>query len=193
MHDDIKDILKTGHISTFTVVYIDLNNPYRMCTLPYEVVIGGHVYDKKDTLLSIDAPRSTTVVDREVFKIVVTDEYGDLRSAMSESLTGKRIEVSIGLINTLQRNVGVYAPGEPILDTSKMFTAYKGYINGYKVLSGNEAQGVEIQGSSPMGDLGLQKRLYTTPHAAKQFLSSDTCFDNVYDDYNLIDLQWGKR
>lgn len=146
-------------------------------------------------LVSLDAPRLSDVLDREVYKIAYIDNdlymFNIIRSQLG--LYGAPCTVWIGLINTTQNTLDGYAPGEPLADYRHLIMAYHGAVDTYGIsvdIDGALTTSFEL--ASPMAALDIVRPVLTSSEYQKQWSTYDTCYDALHINPASTILRWGK-
>jgi hypothetical protein len=163
-------------------------------TLPYDVTISGlGTFSSENDLLAVEAPKLSSVVDREAYKITYADPQFDWRTIFEMGLQGALVTVHIGFINTTNVSLNGTAPGRPLLGIADLVVAYRGFVDtqGHTTSAESEVKAV-IECSSPMADLGLVRSILSTKDAQRQRAADDSAFDQVYSGAKSVDFLWGK-
>ena len=176
--------------------------------MPYDVSVDGiGVFIADNGLVDLDAPRLSTNIDREAFKITLTDPSFEFRDFCNNNITGSRVIVRIGFMNTLDEvvvgttNGGLYPSGAAILDIGDMIISYAGVVDvpAYEATFDGEPTLLTIECASPMATLDLVNPFYTSKDALDQRVfvelndQTDTAFDNVYAGSQAMSVAWGKK
>lgn len=191
----IRQIIDSGSISIFYLVEI-LGKTFtiRHTNLPYDVSVAAiGDFSSSNTLKGVEAPRQSSVVDREAYKITYSDNSYDMAGVFAAGITGAKVSVYIGFMNTTENTIGAAPPGFPILDKNDMIVGYKGFVDApsHTVNPDGEVTAV-IECSSPMADLGLVKPFVTSPEQVHRVDPTDTCMDEVFTGSSKVELEWGK-
>lgn len=150
-------------------------------------------------LQGIDPPRMSSVVDREAYKVTLTDPAFALRTTMSAAI-GKKLAVYFGFINSLSVSVtgsdGVaVAPGFPLLDMRDTISSYGGIVNGseYAIEPSEGTAVLTVTGSSPLVDLDAIRSVVTSQAYAQGRRAGDTSYDEAHAASKSIVMNWGKK
>jgi hypothetical protein len=157
----------------------------RFTSYPSDLVLGGQMYLTSNVLFAIEHPRMTSVVDRDLYKIVLTDSAFSFGSIYEQSLIGAAASVRLGLVD--------YNTNEP--DVNNTFIIYKGIIQGfdYEIDTAEKGEVTStITCSNPMADLDAVKPFYTTKDFIRQLNPEDSSFDQIYHGAGSVNLNWGK-
>jgi hypothetical protein len=193
--NSVATILQLDNIASFYLVEV-LNNviDIKHTNAPFDITIPGiGVFSADNELNSIDAPRLSGVVDREVYKIIYNDTQFFWRGIFEQGIYGAHVAVHIGFYNTTGANLNGVLPGKPLTDSNDLVTAYRGFVDtqGHSTdVDGDVTATIEC--SSPMADLDLKKTKFTSKTAARAANAGDTSYDQVYAGSLSVDLAWGK-
>lgn len=192
----ILSLLSSDNISVFYCVHLTLGSTqlYHV-NLPYDVTIPGlGTFLADNNLLSIEAPKLSTVVDRETYKITYLDVDFDFKPIFAAGAVGSPVSVYIGFFNTSESTLGGAAPGRPMLQREDIILAYRGIVDthGY-VIDQDEQPTCGIECSSPMASLDLKKVFNTSRNSMRSIAPSDSSFDQVYEGSAQSNLLWGKQ
>lgn len=183
----LQTLLETeGPLEYFGLIRLQLNTEFFITSMPYDLVYDGNLYTSDGGLISTDPPQITTTVDREIYKIKLTDHDGEMQSQFDLGIIGAEVEVFLGLIDP--------ATSKPLLTTGDVYLVYKGTVDSHMVdategLSGRE---ITISCASPMADLDSVNPFITSGDGMDQFSSIDTSFDDIFEKGAEIEIKWGK-
>jgi hypothetical protein len=199
---NVTQVLALDNLSGFSLVevYRPGGTTYET-TLPYDLYVAGlgATYLHDSNLIGIDAPRTSTSVDREVYKLTYLDPQFTWRALFESGAVGIKVRVFIGFINTSTGTIGGFAPGEAMNNynadpaQSDILLAYQGVIDshGYNTRDDSEVT-VALECSSPMAALGMTRSFMTSQDAAKKRNAADTAFDQVHLGGTVTNYLWGK-
>ena len=193
--NSVKVLLNTDDVSIYYLVSIkgeDIN--LKHTTLPYDVTIDGlGTFFTNNSLMSVESPVVSAVVDREIYKITYADPDFTWREVFDTGITGATVTVYVGFMNSTDSTIGNAAPGTPLKHPDDFIVAYKGFVDsqGHVTESSGEIKAT-IECASPMADLDLKKSFYTSKQGMAQFDAADTSFDQVFEGSQSVDLLWGK-
>lgn len=195
MSENIKILLRQDFVDVFILAKIEpaAETTIRYTTLPYDVTYKGQLYSSSNLLQGIDAPKLSTVLDKDSYKIVFADPDFTLRSSLEYGMYNSELTVIGGFVNTLSSTIGGAEPGQPLLEDADTFMAYKGNVDmyAYKVDTSGDTF-VTLEGASPMGALGLTKSLLTSKEWMRARHTTDTSFDQIYIGSKQETIKWGK-
>ena len=193
---NIQSVIGLDNLSVFYLVQLD----YKTGTIyhtnsPMDIDVAGYAtFSSDNELLGIDAPKMSSVVDREAYKITYSDNSSSLRTKFELGIVGTPVTVFIGFYNTSAAAIGGVQPGQPFTAYTDLVIAYKGFIDSHGYTTDVEgAITAVLECSSPMASLDLTKPLYTSRDAMRQINISDSSFDDVYTGSKAINLLWGKK
>lgn len=194
--NNIKQVLQNDNMSPFFLVALEFRTGtvYHTNT-PMDISVNGlGVFSADNSLLGIDPPRLSAVVDRETYKITYSDNLFIFRSLFESGIIGTPITVYIGFYNTSDATIGTILPSMPFTDISDLIIAYKGFVDthGHTTDVDGEVTAV-LECSSPMASLDLTKPFYTSRDSMRQLEPTDSSFDDVYTGSKAINLLWGKK
>jgi hypothetical protein len=182
-------LLQNPVINAFYLVKIGLPSGFYLTTSHFANITlsNGDTYLSDGKLLSADVPKLSSVVDREIYKVVLADVDYTLGAAMQTGIVGKVFEVRIGFIDP--------ATEVPYTQIENTILAYKGIIDsiGYSIETGNTGEAaLSISGASPMADLDLTRTPYSSKEYIRGLFPNDSCFDQVYEGSGPVNIKWGK-
>jgi hypothetical protein len=180
----IQNLINQDNINFFFLVDLEFNSTYRLSSLPYEVTFNNNTYSANGAILEVDSPKFSSVVDRESYKIVVIETPTNTFKTEIEDygVVGKNITVRIGFFDSND---------SPILGTSDVILAYKGFVDAPAISNDLDQKLVTFEGTSPMADLDMIVPFIGSKSGIAQKDSSDNSFDNIYGESH-IKLKWGK-
>lgn len=159
--------------------------------------VGPYLAD--NGLQGIDPPRMSSVIDREAYKVSLTDPTFALKTTISNAL-GKKLAVHFGFINSTSASLtgsdGVAVPpGFPFLDMRDTISSYGGFINGaeYNIDPSEGTAVLTVTGSSPLADLDAVRTAVTSQAWVQSVRPGDTSFDEAHANSKSVVLNWGKK
>lgn len=193
---NIQSVIGLDNLSVFYLVQLDYKtgSVYHAST-PMDIDVAGYAtFSSDNELLSIDAPKMSSVVDREAYKITYSDNASVLRTKFETGIVGTPVTVFIGFYNNSATTISGVLPGQPFTSYADLIVAYKGFIDSHGYTTDVEgAITAVLECSSPMASLDLTKPLYTSRDAMRQINTADSSFDDVYTGSKAINLLWGKK
>jgi hypothetical protein len=148
---------------------------------------NGHIFEANGLIVSADPPQLSTTVDREQYRVTLSDpEF--LQGTMAEiGLVGKVLEVRLGFIDP--------ATGLPFTNVLDTFIMYRGRLEGssYKVDTNEFGEALlQMTGVSPILSLDMRRGLTLSKDAARQRNAQDTCCDQILEGASSVVLKWGR-
>lgn len=196
LSSNLQAILASSSLATFYLIKIVTpNTSVYDCSVDYPVTVPGvGTFTPSGTLINVEAPRLSEVVDREIYRIAFVDPTFEKIALFEAGLTGSFLSAYVGFYNTTDATLGGAEPGQPLLNLADLVVAYAGIIDtqGYTIDPANGQITAVIECSSPVANLGLARTLTTSKESLRQFSNSDTAFDQVYVGASQSSYLWGK-
>lgn len=193
----LEAILQSDNIQSFFLVKITTPLTTLLDTTYFRplTVAGVGTFSPYGGLLTVEAPRLSEVVDREVYRLSYADPEFSKIAMLEGVLTGSKVTVYTGFVNTTDTTLSGVEPGQPLLDLQDMLIAYEGVIDtqGYTLDPQEGTVVVVLECASPVAALGLSRAYTTSKEAQKQRNPADTAYDYVYIDAAKMTLKWGKE
>lgn len=191
----IKSILVSGNIMGFHLVKIESPRITLLHTdLPVDVDVPGvGLYLCDSGLVSVEAPRLSSIIDRESYKITYADTSSYFRELFESNIVGAKVVVHTGLINNTENTIGGIAPGGIFIND--LVIAYQGIVDtpAYTVNAESGTVTAMIECSSPMANLGMSRPRYTNKESLNRVNPADKAFDSVFIGSKAVTLLWGKE
>jgi len=195
---NIQSVLNSNKIDFFFLIKLDFNRPNdafdankvkRFSNLPKNIEFNTEIYQGSSGLFEYDSPKFSSVVDREAYKVVLTDLINEISTEMRNNIVGHDIEVRVGFLDS---------NGEPYLSVQDVLLVYKGFIDRPILQSTQENKLAILEGTSPMADLDMV-RSFMSSKAGMGLRSgidvqgnpTDTSFNFIYDNEEIM-IRWGK-
>ena len=178
----VQTVLDSDLIEFAFLIKLEFNTTYYFTSNSYDVVYDGNTYLANGGLYEFDSPKFSTVIDRESYKIVISELLNEMLPEFRLNVVGKSIEVFVALRD---------ANGQLLDTTTDVLTIYKGVVDKPSITNDFETKLAVLEGTSPMSDLDMVKTFISSKDGMDQKSATDTSFDEVYDD-NEITLRWGK-
>jgi hypothetical protein len=172
------------------------SNQLTYTTLPYDYTHNGDIYLADHPIVGLDSARISDTLDKESFKIGLSDPNLILRglfegSTLGASFQGAPMVVYIGLINNSGGVLDGIAVDQPMLD---VIIAYRGQIDTFTyTITPDEDIVLSIENGSPMSVLDLTRTLLTSRDYLQRKYPGNTSYDEVYEGSEAITLLWGKN
>jgi len=151
----------------------------RLTNLPYNVSVGGNTYVSDGGLTQFSPPQLTSSIDRETYRIKLTDYQNFYKDEFETNAVGTPVTVKLGIVG----------------NTTDFDILYKGRIDA-TFIETNPAEGSKnaiLECSSPFGALDRTADRRTDKNTQRLIDSTDSCFDRIYNNENTIQLRWGKK
>ena len=186
-------LLNNHTISTFYIVDIATAIPIKHTTMYRDVDTPFGTYLADNGLLSVDAPRLASNVDREAYKLAYTDPTFSMRSSIESGIAGSPIITRVGFVNTSGATLYGTPPGEICNNPEDYITLYSGVVEFPTIIIQDEEVKVVLECSSPMSNLSLVNSHFTSQDYMRNIDRNDTSFDQVYLGSRSVKMLWGKR
>ena len=178
----VQTVLDSDLIEYAFLIKLQFNTTYYLTSNSYDVVYDGNTYLANGGLYEFDSPKFSTIVDRESYKVVISDLLDEMLAEFKINVVGKPIEVLVALRD---------ASGDLLLTTSDIVHAYKGTVDKPSISNDFDEKLAILEGTSPMSDLDLVRPFVTSKNGMDQRSATDTSFDDIYDG-SEITIKWGK-
>lgn len=178
----VQSAMSQSHVDFFVLIELQFSNTYRFSSLPHDVVYDGNLYVADGGVFEYEPPQNSTVVDREAYKIAISDVSATMKAEIEANVVGKPVTVYGGVLDS---------NGDPLLSTDDVFLVYKGKVDAPSISNDFDKVLAVFEGTSPMSDLDFVRTLITSKDGMDQFSATDTSFDEIFDDQE-IELKWGK-
>ena len=178
----VQTVLDSDLIEYAFLIKLDFTTSYHLTSNAYDVVYDSDTYLANGGLYEFDSPKISTVLDRESYKVVVSELLDEMMPEFKTNVVGKPIEVRVALRD---------AAGQLMLDAADVLLVYKGVVDKPTINNDFDAKLAVIEGTSPMSDLDLVRTFITSKDGMDQKSATDTSFDEVYDNTEIT-LKWGK-
>jgi hypothetical protein len=182
------EILSNPSLEAFYVVEIG-NNLYRITSYQRDITLSnGKTYISDGRLLGVDPPQLSSTVDREVYKILLSDPEFISGLDIESSFVGQFAEVRLCFVNPIT--------GQPEVDIENTALIYRGTVDSAAYSIDTSIIGdvtLSISCSSPMYDLDLIKPVYLSKDYIRGLDSADNSCDQVYQGSGQLSLKWGKE
>ena len=176
-------VIDSDQIRYVYLIKLNFLSDYYLTSNSSDVVYEGNTYLAHSGLYEFDSPKFSTIVDRESYKVVISDLFDEMLAEFNYNVIGKPIEVLVALRD---------ASGDLLLGSSDVLRVYKGTVDRPVIANDFEKKLAVLEGTSPMSDLDLVNVFMTSKDGMDQRNASDTSFDEVYDG-SEITINWGKK
>lgn len=178
----VQTVLNSDIIEFTYLIELQFNSTYRFTSYNTDLTYDGNVYTAEGGLYEFDTPKFSSTIDREAYKIVVTDFLNEMAAEFDLNVIGKPVEVKVALLD---------ANGNPMLGTDDVLSVYSGFVDAPSINNNYEEKLALIECTSPMADLDTVNSFYTSSDSMQQANSSDTSFDEIFENKS-ISIKWGK-
>lgn len=178
----VQTVLDSDIIEYTFLIKLEFATTYYLTSDSVDVVYEGNTYIANSGLYEFDSPKSSTVVDRESYKIVISDLFDNLLEEFKFNVVGKPVEVFVALRN---------GAGRLLLTPADVIRVYRGTVDKPSITNDFDEKLAILEGTSPMSDLDLVRNFITSKDGMDQKSITDTSFDEIYDG-NEITIKWGK-
>lgn len=178
----VQTVLDSDLIEYTFLIKLQFNTTYYLTDNSYDVDYDTDTYLANSGLYEYDSPKFSTVIDRESYKVVVSELLNEMLPEFKSNVVGKPIEVFVALRNS---------SGELLTSTDDVIRVYKGYVDKPAISNDFEQKLAIIEGTSPMSDLDMVKNFITSKDGMDQKSTLDTSFDEIYEN-SEITIKWGK-
>jgi hypothetical protein len=199
----INTVINRLGTEAFILIEILTGTPILLTTLGYDITMSGpgyttRTYEADGPITAIDPPRTSKVVDREAYKVSMTDTDGSLRALFDAGLVGTSVSVIMGFINngpplTSSANTTV-ATGSAFTDFRDTILVYRGVVDTTTTtFTFNENSNIAtLECSSPMAALDMKNSFFTSKDSMRNRHPTDCSFDFVHQTSGAATLLWGK-
>jgi hypothetical protein len=179
---EVQAVLDSDLIEYAFLIKLRFSLNYYLTSNGYDVPYDGNTYLANSGLYSFDSPKFSTVIDRESYKVIISELFNEMMPEFKLNVVGKPIEVFVAL-----RDVN----GDLLTSTDDVLKIYKGYVDKPSITNDFGNKLAVLEGTSPMADLDLVRNFISSKNGMDQRSATDTSFDEIYDG-NEITLRWGK-
>jgi hypothetical protein len=179
---NVQTVLDSDVIKFFFLIKLEFSQTYYLTSYHTDVDFGGQTYTADGGLFEYDSPKQSSVVDRESYKIVLSDISNTMIQEFKLNVVGKAMTVYAGFLDS---------NGAALTSPNDMILVYKGYVDSPAIENNWETKTAVLEGTSPMSDLDAVNPFYTSRDGMNQKNQADTSFDDMLQD-SEIKLKWGK-
>lgn len=178
----VQTVLDSDLIEYAFLIKLEFTQTYYLTSNSYDVVYEGNTYLANTGLYEFDSPKFSTVIDRESYKVVISELFDEMLPEFRANVVGKPIEVLVVFRD---------ANGDLLLSAGEAIHAYKGTVDKPSISNDFDEKLAILEGTSPMSDLDLVRPFIASKNGMDQISTTDTSFDDIFDG-NEITLKWGK-
>lgn len=177
-------VLQREVISSFHLVKVGTMN---RTTYPVDLTAPSGVYISDGTLVGVEYPKMTSVVDKQRFKLTYSDLELSFAQAAETNLVGQPVEVWMGFEDL--------ELGRPLLGANELLLIYKGTVDAPSHQIQTEDSGsttMALDCASPMASLDRVSTYYTSQDYADANFPGDTSYERLFVGSGNIVMRWGK-
>jgi len=178
----VESLISSNNIRFFFLIELNFIQNYYLTSHYTDIDFGGNVYIADGGLYEYDSPKQSSVVDRESYRIVISDVSDTLITEFKANVVGKPITVHCGLLDS---------NNQPLLGTNDLIVVYRGFVDSPSINNDFEQKTAILEGTSPMADLDAVNNFVCSRDGMDQKSSTDTSFDDIFED-SQINIKWGK-
>ena len=120
----VSSLLSQDVVKFFLLIDLKFSSNHYLTTLPYSFTFlsadGVSVnYSVSNSVLEYDPPKLSSVVDREAYRLVLSDLSDTMLGEMKTGIIGKEMSVRLGFLDSSD---------QPITNSSDILYIYKGFI-----------------------------------------------------------------
>lgn len=180
---NLLNALDQESIKFYILVEMFLNSTYRFTDAPFNITFNGNVYLANNTLYSYDPPRTSTMLDKEVYRVGLVDQDHTFQTEARLGINGRKFNVYAIVENS---------NGDLLNAPSDALVVYKGFVNSVSFSNNMTDKLAFIEGASPVAKLDMVKPIITSKDDMDLYSATDTSYDQIYKD-SEIEIKWGKR
>jgi len=178
----VQTVLNSNIIEFTYLIELKFDSTYRFTSYNTDLTYDGNVYTAEGGLYEFDTPKFSSTIDREAYKIVVTDFLNEMAAEFDLNVIGKAVEVKVALMDS---------NGNPMLGTDDVLSVYSGFVDSPSISNNYEEKLALLECTSPMSDLDTVNSFYTSRDSMQQRSLTDTSFDEIFENKE-ISIKWGK-
>jgi hypothetical protein len=191
----VQGLINSNHLDFFYLLELNLSNDYFFTTASHDMhhssftslpigcsLPSNRAFLSDGGILTIDTPKFSSTVDREAYRITLTDLNHLMLAEFETNVVGKPITAWLGFYDDNY---------QPLLNTNDILVAYKGFVDGPAIVNDWQNKVATLEGTSPMSDLDRVNGFLTSRDGMDQVSSTDTSFDSIYTD-SALEIKWGK-
>ena len=179
----VQTVLDSGLVKYFYFIKLEFtNDTYRFTSHGSNLTWESQTWNSDGGLFEVDSPNFSTVVDREAYKVIVTDFDDEFADEFKVGVIGKPIQVWIGFCNS---------SNQPLLGAGQVVPLYKGFVDSPSVNIDWDNKTAVIEGTSPMSDLDQTNTTMVSKNGMDNLSLTDTSYDSIFEDSETV-IKWGK-
>jgi len=186
---NIQSAFAQDSFTYFVLIEVDLPSGTEYYTSYHsDINWDGHVWLADGGIFSYDSPNFSSVVDKEAYKIVITDIDDYFYSQFKLGMVGRSIKVYVGICDPTTK--------KPLLDTdlngiSDIMNLYSGRVDSPNIDINWDTKNAVLEGTSPMADLDQINVTMVSKDGMDQLSTTDTTYDRMYEG-SETQIAWGK-
>jgi len=178
----VQNVINSDNIRFAFLIKLEFNTTYYLTSFNRDIEYNKNIYLANGGLYEFDSPKFSSVVDRESYKIVISEVLDTLSEQFRANVVGKPISVFVALLD---------ANGEPLLSPNDVLSVYKGYVDSPSITNDFEQKLAVIEGTSPMSDLDMVRSFMSSKNGMEQVNPDDTSFKEIFENKEIT-VKWGK-
>jgi len=178
----VQNLIDSDSIRFFFLIELNFFNNYYLTSYHTNISYNNNAYLADAGLYEYDSPAMSSVVDRESYRIVISDVSDVMIEEFKLNVVGKPITVLCGLLDS---------NGQPLLGTNNLINVYNGFVDSPSINNDFNQKTAILEGTSPMSDLDAVNNFVVSRNGMDQKSITDTSFDDIFDDNN-VNIKWGK-
>jgi hypothetical protein len=176
------NIINSDSINYFFLFKLELSQNYYFTSFNRDIVWDSQTWVSDGGVFEVDPPKTSSIVDREAYRVVITDIDNDFSDEFKQGVIGADIKVWAGLLDST---------GNPLLNSGDIISVYSGFVDQPSIKIDWDTKYANLEGTSPMADLDQVNLFMVSKDGMDNVSATDTSFDFIYDD-SEIHLKWGK-
>ena len=93
----VQTVLDSDLIEFAFLIKLEFNSTYYLTSNSYDLAYDGNTYLANGGLYEYDSPKFSTVIDRESYKVVISELLNEMLPEFKSNVVGKSIEVFVAL------------------------------------------------------------------------------------------------
>jgi len=168
----------------FFLIELTFNSTnYYFTSYNRNITWNSNTYIADGGLFEFETPNFSSVLDREAYKVIITDISDQFAGHFKTGVIGSPMKVRVGIIDP--------TTNQPLVNTADIISLYSGFVDGPAIENNWDTKLAVIEGTSPMADLDQINVRMVSKDGMDQVSITDTSFDSLYED-SEINLKWGK-
>jgi hypothetical protein len=180
----VQTAIDSGNFKYFFLVKLEFSSNYYFTSHYADISWDGQTWLSDGGVFEFDSPKFSSIVDREAYRVVITDLVDNMAAEFKAGVVGSDISVWVGIIDPITNL--------PLTGTDDMISLYKGYVDSPSIENNWDTKLASIEGTSPMADLDFVNVFMVSKDGMDQKSATDTSFDSIFEDSELT-LKWGKK